>query len=372
MATPRKKLRAAMNMVCAVSWACVVFSARPRLALARADRSGAGTQGQQALTTAVSLSSRGWEDPDLDATEEVERTRRSEEDSDSNEAFSPGADTTDVPVDDVEHLFQPNDNQGQSYTQRDGCAAVRREQEKCGEGCLGDEVIYNTTSVEQERDGKEKENDPDGGGAEDEDGDADDRLQKGGTSEHERSAPEGQGQDGRAKKKQERDQRGRRLSRADLAAATNDIRSRLEKYLQERSATDDATLASVRKLSDDEVDAVIKQRYNLTGYAAFAPVPLTCKGKDCLFPGMTGHDSGQGLTFYQKETITGPAAAHVAMSWDPELIFFHAHMMGKVFRGFNANVVLGPGAQVWRNPYCGRLWEYLPGEDPTLGVRLVE
>eukprot|EP00392_Amoebophrya_sp_AT5.2_P006715 g6727.t1 len=105
--------------------------------------------------------------------------------------------------------------------------------------------------------------------------------------------------------------------------------------------------------------------------AAFATLPVGCSGADCVFPGMAGQDNGQGVNV-GPESLNGPAAAHVAQSWDPELIYWHASMMGRTFAGSSKNAVLGPGAQVWRNAKCGRSWEYVPGEDPILGVLLVE
>jgi len=140
----------------------------------------------------------------------------------------------------------------------------------------------------------------------------------------------------------------------------------------DRVAEDLDSYNSVAALSSYDVDLAIKKRQGLAGQAAMSPLPANCNGQNCLFPGFSGNDNGQGLRAFGHESLNGPAAGHVSLSWDPELIYHHAHMLGGFFEPGGYNGMLGPGAQTWRNPACGRSWEYVPGEDPVLGVMLVE
>lgn len=159
-------------------------------------------------------------------------------------------------------------------------------------------------------------------------------------------------------------------------AAAEDLKGTLENlhatYLQKRESDDLDSLNSVRALSDWEVNMAIRKRDGLSGQAAFSPIPTGCDGWNCLSPGMSGNDNGQGLRAFSYEALNGPAAAHLSLSWDKELIYFHARMLGEFFKDGNYNAILGPGANVWRNPGCGRSWEYVPGEDPIFGVLVVE
>ena len=69
--------------------------------------------------------------------------------------------------------------------------------------------------------------------------------------------------------------------------------------------------------------------------------------------------------------IVWPSPLALASSWDEKLVKQQAMAMGKEFRLKGANVMLGPGLNVHRVSRGGRNFEYLPGEDPYLGARLV-
>ncbi len=68
-----------------------------------------------------------------------------------------------------------------------------------------------------------------------------------------------------------------------------------------------------------------------------------------------------------KISTAWPAAITVAASWDPIVARRWGALMGKEFYDLGANVQLGPGLCVARVPTGGRNFEYLSGEDPTLG-----
>lgn len=64
-----------------------------------------------------------------------------------------------------------------------------------------------------------------------------------------------------------------------------------------------------------------------------------------------------------------PTAATTANSWDPSLLLQEGEAMGREALHYGINVILGPGANIKRNPLCGRNFEYF-SEDPLLASKL--
>lgn len=64
-----------------------------------------------------------------------------------------------------------------------------------------------------------------------------------------------------------------------------------------------------------------------------------------------------------------PAEVTTAGSWDPELLTEIGAAIGQEAREQGVGLVLGPGANLKRNPLCGRNFEYF-GEDPYLAGKL--
>jgi len=64
-----------------------------------------------------------------------------------------------------------------------------------------------------------------------------------------------------------------------------------------------------------------------------------------------------------------PTAAITAASWDPELLEAIGQAIGREAAAQQVDVVLGPGANLKRNPLCGRNFEYF-SEDPFLSGKL--
>ena len=60
-----------------------------------------------------------------------------------------------------------------------------------------------------------------------------------------------------------------------------------------------------------------------------------------------------------------PAEVTTASSWEPELAEKIGKAVGEEALDQGVNVVLGPGANIKRNPLCGRNFEYF-SEDPVL------
>lgn len=65
-----------------------------------------------------------------------------------------------------------------------------------------------------------------------------------------------------------------------------------------------------------------------------------------------------------------PSALTVAMSWDRDAMFAWGAAMGAEQKTKGTNVMLGPGINLARTPWCGRNFEY-QGEDPYLASQLV-
>ncbi|MEI3339605.1 MAG: glycoside hydrolase family 3 N-terminal domain-containing protein [Eubacterium sp.] len=64
-----------------------------------------------------------------------------------------------------------------------------------------------------------------------------------------------------------------------------------------------------------------------------------------------------------------PAEVTAAGSWDPDLLERIGNAIGEEARDQGVGLVLGPGANLKRNPLCGRNFEYF-SEDPYLAGRL--
>ncbi len=64
-----------------------------------------------------------------------------------------------------------------------------------------------------------------------------------------------------------------------------------------------------------------------------------------------------------------PTAVTLASSWDPDLLFEVGAAVGAEARSEQVAVVLGPGLNIKRHPFCGRNFEYL-SEDPLLSGKL--
>lgn len=114
-----------------------------------------------------------------------------------------------------------------------------------------------------------------------------------------------------------------------------------------------------------------------------------CSGADCWhtkamekydLPGIMMADGPHGLR-KQKEDVDifginesvpatcFPTAVTTACSWDEELLAEIGSALGMEAKANGVSVVLGPGANIKRNPLCGRNFEYF-SEDPYLTGKL--
>lgn len=87
-------------------------------------------------------------------------------------------------------------------------------------------------------------------------------------------------------------------------------------------------------------------------------------------PALNETDASLGIANPRKvregDGATGlPSGLALASTWDPELAYRAGAMVGSEARDKGFNVLLGGGANLTREPRCGRNFEYL-GEDPLL------
>lgn len=93
-------------------------------------------------------------------------------------------------------------------------------------------------------------------------------------------------------------------------------------------------------------------------------------------PSLSMQDGPQGFRATDRagppgSTTAWPSVLSAAASWDADLLSRWGQAMGKEFKMKRANVQLGPGIGLARVPVAGRNFEYLCGEDPALGSKLV-
>ena len=97
------------------------------------------------------------------------------------------------------------------------------------------------------------------------------------------------------------------------------------------------------------------------------PSLLMCDGPHGL---RKQEDAADMLGVHQSRAATCfPAEVTTAGSWDPELLTAIGEAIGEEAREQGVGLVLGPGANLKRNPLCGRNFEYF-SEDPYLAGKL--
>ena len=81
-------------------------------------------------------------------------------------------------------------------------------------------------------------------------------------------------------------------------------------------------------------------------------------------PAVRMADGPQGVRNNTRSTLY-PSGVAAAATWDIELIEQMGVSLGKDSRARGVHILLGPGANIYRSPLCGRNFEYF-GEDPFL------
>lgn len=72
-----------------------------------------------------------------------------------------------------------------------------------------------------------------------------------------------------------------------------------------------------------------------------------------------------------EESTCFPAACASSASWNPQLLYEMGQAIAEEALAYGVDVVLGPGANIKRNPLCGRNFEYF-SEDPYLTGQLAQ
>lgn len=102
------------------------------------------------------------------------------------------------------------------------------------------------------------------------------------------------------------------------------------------------------------------------GFRSFFIRPMDRFGLRALY--LTDATSGlvirSGLLEVER-SIAYPSATTLAATWNPELAHAFGAAIGAECRAWGADILLGPGINLYRNAQCGRNFEYF-GEDPYL------
>ena len=82
--------------------------------------------------------------------------------------------------------------------------------------------------------------------------------------------------------------------------------------------------------------------------------------------GLRKQTGNQDNGISQSELATAfPTAVTVASSWNPDNAYMMGEAIAKECICYSVDILLGPGANIKRNPLCGRNFEYY-SEDPLL------
>ena len=98
----------------------------------------------------------------------------------------------------------------------------------------------------------------------------------------------------------------------------------------------------------------------IAGYQNWYIMPIERLG----LPAVRMADGPQGVRNNTKSTLY-PSGIAAAATWDVDLINQMGVSLGKDARARGVHILLGPGANMYRSPLCGRNFEYF-GEDPFL------
>ena len=116
----------------------------------------------------------------------------------------------------------------------------------------------------------------------------------------------------------------------------------------------------------DRAAAIVKQMTleekidYIGGYESWYVRPIDRLG----LPAVRMADGPQGVRNNTRSTLY-PSGVAAAATWDTELIEQMGVSLGKDSRARGVHILLGPGANIYRSPLCGRNFEYF-GEDPFL------
>jgi len=130
---------------------------------------------------------------------------------------------------------------------------------------------------------------------------------------------------------------------------------------------------TVKELTPDEKGSIVKGSHSYSpGWYVGNTQPI----ERFSIPSLTMQDAGNGFRTYVPgsvgSTTMWPCGLALAATWDEILIEQVGGAMGHEFSQKGANVMLGPSVNVHRVARNGRNFEYMSGEDPYLGARMVK
>ena len=72
-----------------------------------------------------------------------------------------------------------------------------------------------------------------------------------------------------------------------------------------------------------------------------------------------------------EQAVCYPSMVTVASSFDPNISYKMGNSIAKEFKSKGVSLILGPGVNIKRNPFCGRNFEYF-SEDPFVSTKMAE
>ncbi len=112
-----------------------------------------------------------------------------------------------------------------------------------------------------------------------------------------------------------------------------------------------------------------KKRF-VSGYNSFFIAPMKRFNLRAIY--MTDASAGMHIRpnlFKMDKSISYPSTVALTATWEPELAKRYGASIAAECRGWGADVLLGPGVNLYRNSECGRNFEYM-GEDPLLAGKM--
>lgn len=113
------------------------------------------------------------------------------------------------------------------------------------------------------------------------------------------------------------------------------------------------------------------QNFWMTREAPGIPAAFMCDGPHGLRKQEIGADGGTDMLGINNSVPATcfPAAVISGASWDPALLERMGEAIGEEAAAYGVGLVLGPGANIKRNPLCGRNFEYF-SEDPVVSGKM--
>ncbi len=122
---------------------------------------------------------------------------------------------------------------------------------------------------------------------------------------------------------------------------------------------------------DDKMEAIIdkmtfEEKCTLLGGRHDGTLPVERVG----IPQFRMADGPVGVHWWCDASTAYPVTVGLSASWNPALSRRFGKAIGRDCRARGVHLLLAPGVNIYRSPYCGRNFEYM-GEDPALTSQMV-